>query len=535
MAEPKKVIGLDLGSHAVKYACVDLQTGTLIESGRWVIPNFAEQAVEEETTQVREAPTQDDSPEPISAKEISSDWTYVIENLLGIEDFEKALVVTNAPDEVVAAVRMDVPFSDREKVTSVIPHLLVDELPMDPKKAVFDFYSFDNVGGDGASATVAFAKRTEIEAFIDNLKTWGIDPAVVSAPALTWGAFCTNQFKDDTVAVVDMGHAFSNIVVLDQGRPILARNNRTAGLKLTKMLAERFNVPFEEAEEIKHQYAAVIEGEAPNEQMKVMSATIVDALKPIVRDIRRSLQGLYAKTGREVNAIYICGGTAQIKNLERYLSAELSIPVRRLPTPEADTETAMAYALGAVYSNDRLRNRLVNLRQGDLSFRGLGSPLKRLAVRFALVAAAILAVVLGTFYLQKIAHETRRDAMKKELSIQSKKVFGEQTMSSKSVRAKFAGDADDAEQFVPKMSAYELLHDVTSRISKDIDLELKRVEVDVTRNVIQVVGTTSDAQAVDRVVSDLREIECFKKVTPGKTKVKNDKAEFDVQISSGCS
>ena len=125
--------------------------------------------------------------------------------------------------------------------------------------------------------------------------------------------------------------------------------------------------------------------------------------------------------------------------------------------------------------------------------------------------------------------------MEKELGIISKRVFGERVMSSSEVRKRLAGEGDDSEQFVPKLSAYQLLYDVTKQIDKDVELELTRVEVDISRNVIQLVGKTKDAQAVDRVVSDLREIECFKKVTPGKTKIKDDEAEFDVQISSGCS
>ena len=540
MAGPKQIIGLDLGTHSVKVARLDAQNGAVLSVDVYPIEIPDASVSDDEATAVRTAPEADATTDYLQP-EGSPPWVSVLSDIYADEDVAKSFVATNAPDEIVAAIHIDVPFSDREKVSSVIVHLLADELPIDVKKSVFDFYAFDKPNGEGAEAVVGFAKAEDIEAFLAELSAYSFDPAILALPPLTRGMHCATLFRDqeEPVAVVDIGHSFSNIVVIDDGKPVLARNNRAAGKKITETLATRFNVPFSEAEQIKHQYAAIVDGDAPNEQMRIMSDTIKEALRSVVRDIRRSLQGLYAKTGREVSTVYVCGGTSQVKNLERFMSAELGIPVRRLQNsdvgPDIQAISVMALGLAKNYADARTKARTVNLRQGAFAFTGFGSPLQRMLIRFGLVALAVLVVLGGVFYLQKLGQEARRDAMEKELGIISKRVFGERVMSSSEVRKRLAGEGDDSEQFVPKLSAYQLLYDVTKQIDKDVELELTRVEVDISRNVIQLVGKTKDAQAVDRVVSDLREIECFKKVTPGKTKIKDDEAEFDVQISSGCS
>jgi hypothetical protein len=86
------------------------------------------------------------------------------------------------------------------------------------------------------------------------------------------------------------------------------------------------------------------------------------------------------------------------------------------------------------------------------------------------------------------------------------------------------------------MSAFELLYQVTNSVSPEIEMNLTRLEVDIDRKIIQLMGETSDAQAVDQIVSDLERLECLQNIKKDKLRVKNDgKADFELQIASECS
>ncbi len=532
----KEIIGIDFGTYEIKvlrYNAKDDAT-TIKRIRRDVVtsPDF-----DNDETGVRETPTEGEAVEFNS----TPDWHKTLIDYLS--DADQSEIYVNAPDSIAATLRVDVPFSDAIKVASVIPHLISDKLPLDAKHTVFDFLAFDTPEGSEspAEAIVGFSRKKDIENFLTSLKELGIDPALVAVPSLSLAAYTASQYRaDGVVAYLDIGHATSSFTVLQFGNPIVARSIRGGGDKITALIAERFGQTYGESENIKHKFAAIVNKDdlSINDQTRLVSATIVEGLAPVLRDVRRSLQGLYASNGIEVSALQICGGTSQIKNIEPYFSNELGVKTRRFKSEIAEDEAGelvMGAALIACGTSEKINERNPNLRQGDIAYTGGGSAIRKRMIRFGVFAGILVIFLVGIFVLQKMAHEARRDAMKTALAVESKKLFGKQAMSVKKVREALTAGQDDSQAFIPKVSAYELLHDLTRTVSKDVELKLSRVEVDLPRKIMQFNGSTTDAQAVDRIVTDLREIECLKKVTPGATRVKNDKANFDIQITSGCS
>jgi len=126
--------------------------------------------------------------------------------------------------------------------------------------------------------------------------------------------------------------------------------------------------------------------------------------------------------------------------------------------------------------------------------------------------------------------------MRATLQTQTMSVFGQKLTKKKDIERIIGGGESEIASFVPKISAFELMHMITTKVSPDIEMKLSRFEVDIDRKVIQIMGETTDAQAVDRIVSDLEAIECLKSIKKDKLKVKTDgKADFELQIASECS
>ncbi len=532
----KRLIGLDVGSWSIKAAYVDAKDPTIRTWDSEIIVFPDAEADQDATTNVRPTPEAGapDAPDEIEAPSATVEpWMEALTRLIERLAPDEVAIAVNLPGTHAVTLQVDVPFSERSKAASVLPHLLMDRLPVGINDVVWDFQM--QTYGEANQAYVGFSKKTVVREFLAQLQSIGVDPQRVLVPENALGfALRSSGQATENVAVLDIGHEHTRMVVQGTNRVALARTIKIAGKNITQAIAKMFKVPTAEAERIKHQYAAVVSAsDAPNDQMKLMSDAVISVGRNLVREVRRSLQGLYASDRLEVGTIYLTGGTAAIRGLDRYLEGELGIPVKRLKQPHEGS----AIANGLLLSHDeKLASRILNLRQGDFSYRGKSAFVRRQMFIFAAAAAVLIGVLGLVLVLQKQAYEARRDAMRATLQTQTMAVFGQKMTKKKDIERIIGGGESEISSFVPKISAFELMHMITSKVSPDIELKLSRFEVDIDRKVIQIMGETSDAQAVDRIVSDLEAIECLKSIKKDKLKVKTDgKADFELQIASECS
>lgn len=586
----KNIVGLDIGSWSVKALEIDPREGTIVAYHEVVLPSV-EQGVggdappptgpgappampeeadaenfDDEPTQVREAPDGPDSGaegeseegevvEPVGSEEAAETepldlepWQAAFASLPNVESVTLAeRLVTAMPEEMTTTLRVPVPFEERSKVRSVLPHLLDDRLPMPLDSVIWAFRIIPAVGrveegGEKFEAIVAVAAREDIGAHLAGLGEAGIDPSILLVPEQGLIALHRAGWRSDsgTVAFLDLGHETSNLLVVDDERPIVARSMKHGGRKLTDRIARAFDVDEAEAERIKHQYAAVVEGEAPNEQMFQLSEAVTEAMRPIVRDVRRTLQSTYARDQVEIETLFIVGGTSVIPGLDKHLSQQLGVEVERLIPDDlagggdAAARLSAAWSMAIVGSDDQLRAEAINLRTGEFVYRGRSSYLRGQIVKFAAAAAVLLILVLVLLMAQKASHEAQRDAMRAALRDQTMSLFGEPVTQESQIKARLEGEGGGAGKLIPTRSAYEITYEIIRQVSSDLDLDLTRLEVDVDRNVIQIRGDTSDVQAVDRLVTDLEKLECLKEIKKDKLTVRGDRADFELQISSGC-
>ncbi len=581
----KRIVGLDIGSYAVKVVYLELKGDVqylgfdqelvgrppksaapppvpgAAASGDGTEPDW----LDDEATNVREAPTPGDADQTNEMSDVDEAgdgeeaevvevdepagpaWQAALQRLADRGALAGEYVATFVPDGKAMTIQLPVPFEEKNKVESVLPHLMVDRLPIAQGLLTWDFQTYPNIDPleEGARAFVGFSKNEDLAEVVDALHETGTDPVSLGIPELLLASagVRSNGVQSEPVAFVDLGHETTRVVVVRGRDPLLARSIRVGGKQITEAIAEAFDSKFADAEKVKHQYAAIVdEATHQNAEMRSLSKAIRGGLVPVVRDLRRTFQGLYARDKVEVTRVMICGGTSRIKNLENFLSAELGIPVRRIGSVPAGIEESaapvahMAAACAISFQIEAARQRTVNLRRGRFAYRGKSSYLRRQMMIFA-AAAVLMVLALGvTLYAQKKSYEAQRDAMRAALSEQTKSLFGKELLSQAEIQKAMAGDDGAANSFIPRMSAYQLLHEITTNVSPDITLTLERIEVDSDRNLVQIYGETTDAPSVDRIVSDLKsKVDCFKEVKPDKVKVRDDKADFELQISSGCS
>jgi len=118
-------------------------------------------------------------------------------------------------------------------------------------------------------------------------------------------------FKNESIAIVDVGFKHSSICLLDRGDFVLTRGVNIGGDKLTAGIAEAMNVTYAEAEGIKI-------GLAP-EARPALETQVV----PLGRELRASIDFFEHQQDRPVSQVFVCGGPAKSEMFLEMLHEEM--------------------------------------------------------------------------------------------------------------------------------------------------------------------------------------------------------------------
>lgn len=535
----QKLLSLDLGTSRIKAMLFDTQSKFELLSidQEAVLPLALVEAVEGEDLEELEG-----------VPEWSSALERLIERvgLLGDET-----IVVTMPEGLAMTVQLhELPFTDSAKLSQILPSLLMERIPLGLDEITYDFRVMQHEGED-PEVVVGFARN---DALIDTL-AWmevaGVNPRTIALPewALEFSARAFLPQTQGTFALLDIGHVYTRILVMQNGLPVMARQLKRGGQDMTEALAEVFNITTEDAERVKVQRGAIY---TPNEisdpSYGAMSDAITRSLSPVVRDLRRTLKSLYAKQRVQLERVYACGGSAQLEHMPRFLSQELGLPVELLNVnPVADqhpnvtgpelSDFVLCYGMAYAHVMGRQDLKVLNLRRGAFEYRGRSSFVRKRSLQYGVAAALLLALFCVALVAQRYELKAQRDAMDAAVRKETKALFGKSYTTKKSVIKELSEAAPEDTNIVPKMSAYQLMYEVISAISQDNKLTLSRIEVDAQRNLIQVFGSTDNAQSVDKIVAELNEgLECLENIRRENLKVQSEtEATFELQISSKCS
>jgi rod shape-determining protein MreB len=174
--------------------------------------------------------------------------------------------------------------------------------------------------------------------------------------------------------IVDIGGGTSEMAVLSLGGIVVSKSTKIAGDKLdhdiVEYIKQKFNVIVGqgEAEEVKKQIAAAtvtmtedkvnIKGRNLTTGLpqtiiittQDINEAIKDSLNEIVRVIKSTLEETPPELAADImeRGIVVCGGVSQIKNLDRYISEEVGMPVFIAENPSECVAKGVGIALDSI-------------------------------------------------------------------------------------------------------------------------------------------------------------------------------------------
>lgn len=302
-------VGLDIGSHAVHVAHLDVRRGqpTLVNFGGVALPPGA--VVEGEVIDV----------ETVAA---------AVKQLWGDAGIKDKRVNVGVSNQRVVVRQIDVPYMEESELRSALRFQVQEFIPIPVEETELDYYRLEEFTGEGDTRMLRLllvaGQRDMIGNHVAAAERAGLRPVGVdlNAFALLRALVPDPETSEGSEMVIDIGAGVTNIIVHERGTPRFVRILVLGGGDITDALVAGLGVSTDDAEATKMQVGLTGGGD-PN------AARIVEERAgQFVDEVRGSLDYYLAQTGSsQVRRVIVSGGGAKLLGLVDRLSTTLRVPV----------------------------------------------------------------------------------------------------------------------------------------------------------------------------------------------------------------
>lgn len=279
--------------------------------------------------------------------------TESIQKVLKEHNFPSRDVVLTFTDESVTIRRIELPRMSDNEILDALKWQAKDIIHFDIDKASLDFKLLREVQGeDGSKFTELLfvaASREVIDKKVHILKEANLNPISIDVPP--FGLENIVRIHDEikppkTVLVADFGYAKTEVSVFKNNALEFVRTIPIGSEQISEAIAaaslttekENIQLSKDQAEDIKMRLGIPYE-EAVLER-GVTSVQLLSSMRPVLerfsKEIMRSIDYYVQEYGQEdIKEAYLVGAGSRLKNLEKYLSDELHIPVKKMPLPKS--------------------------------------------------------------------------------------------------------------------------------------------------------------------------------------------------------
>jgi len=438
------------------------------------------------------------------------------------------------------------PFKDAKKISKVIKMEMEDHLPFDIDKVMVDFELIKRGKNDSTILAEAIDKE-HIDKILEILSNFNIKPlAIIPDPIALFILFKSmNHFDSSNTILLDIGALKSSLIVINENLLSFMRIIPFGGKLITKSIADNFSLPFEEAEQRKIE-DGIIFNDKKDRNEKSLSDVIKEAFLPLFRQLRMTLSFLVTEKGIKIERIFLTGGTSKIKNLEKYMEEEFSIPVNKLrlkesrfiknkrkPLPEESLAVSIGLALKGLKGTKWVRTNFYQKETGLKSF--LTEFKKELIITFILLFLVIISVSM-TFVIKYRSKEMKIRYLNNEI----KKVFKECLPGSTRVvepvaqlKAKIKDIKKELKLFGSigerNFTVLEILASISDNIPHDMDITIEDLNIDHEK--VRLSGKADSFETVDEMKKLLANIKIFSSIKVDSLKLSADSKAVDFRIT----
>jgi len=303
---PQKMVGVDVGTASIK----------IVEISRWGQGKTLENYGEIKSSSLYK--------EPFRSVERGS---YLLSNYFVSRAVRAVLdeakiktrgVIFSIPDFSTFCVSFDLPPMTKQEVPEAVYYNAQQYIPLPITETTLDWKIISGTPGEKQSGLkiflVAIPNQTiqdyQKVAQLAGLELYAVEAEVFGlARALTSG-------NNKCVCLIDIGVQSTTINIVNKGNLIKSYSFEFAGSQLTYAISSTLGLGNLEAENVKK------EGGLINSQENV-AKTLYLLIDPLLLEIKKILSDFYIQTEKDVDEIYLTGGTSNLPGLKEYFAEVL--------------------------------------------------------------------------------------------------------------------------------------------------------------------------------------------------------------------
>ena len=223
-----------------------------------------------------------------------------------------------------------------DEMGTVIRYEMQQYLPINLDEYILQFIILDEITDDKNEklkvSVTTFPQKVAIEYYnIINeleLNPYALDVEYNSINKLAsyCGFLDEKKEENEAVAFIDMGASYINVTIFKNGKLDFTRMIKIGGDDIDYALSKKLNVSIKSAETIKIRDVELLECENINSNAPL----IKELINQILDEIDRILRFYNNKSNIKISNIYIYGGIANVKELNKYIEDRFEITVNKI-------------------------------------------------------------------------------------------------------------------------------------------------------------------------------------------------------------
>lgn len=319
---PKDVVGIDVGSYAVKVVLFKLEAGAYQLKAWGHIPLGAKA---------------DAGPDEKKSAVVNALRALFIEKGIKIKE-----AATSLSGNAVIVRYVKFPRLTRTELQATLATEAEPFIPFDINEVQLGFHILSEIVEDGQKkmeTVLVAAKRELVVQRLEILQGAGLTPAIIDVDSFALENI-HEKARDPkegpgATLYLNIGHMVTNLSIVENGVTRVVRDMFISGNTMTKAIMKAFQCDAAKAEELKHSRGVFVD---PAEKEKALadgdrdglgvSQAVGQVARDLVAEVHRSVD-FYLSQGpdRSIGRIMLTGGTARLKNLDKHLAQELKVPV----------------------------------------------------------------------------------------------------------------------------------------------------------------------------------------------------------------
>ncbi|MCX6723607.1 MAG: type IV pilus assembly protein PilM [Candidatus Staskawiczbacteria bacterium] len=323
---PKKMVGIDIGTASIK----------VVEISRWGQGKTLENYGEIKSASLYKEPFRNAE----KGSYLLSNYfvSRAIRAVLDEARIKTKAVIFSVPDFSTFCTSFELPPMDASELKNAVYYNASQYIPLPVSETTLDWQLIGGTPGDRQSGLKIFLVAIPNQTIQDYQKVAqlaGLELYAIEAEALGLRRALVRENKN-CICVVDIGVQSTTINMIDKKSLKKSYSFDFAGSQLTYSISSSLGLGHGEAEELKNR-------EGLTSLKEEISKTLYLLIDPLVLEIKKVLSDFYQQEGREVDAVYLTGGTSGLPGLKEYFAEVLK---KKVEIPNCFSELLYPPILG---------------------------------------------------------------------------------------------------------------------------------------------------------------------------------------------